>query len=125
MASRITLMTALFDQFSSFVTELSGLYPDDPDFPLFLTTLRLLKTSNPSLLAKYVVENTSEYEDQIMSRDEKFFLDHTFEISAGVDMNILSKLKNYVSTMPSDTKEHVWQYCQNIVRLSKAVQAMS
>lgn len=114
-------MTALYDQFTAFVTELSEMYPDDPDFPLFLTTVRLLRTSNPSLLAKYIVENTVQYEDQIMNKDEKFFLDHTFETHGEVDMDILSKLKGYVSTMSPLTKEHVWKYCQNIIRLAKAI----
>ena len=120
MASRVVLMNALYDQFTSFVSELSEMYPDDPDFPLFLTTVRLLKTSNPSLLAKYIVENTSQYETQILNKDEQFFLSHNFE-SHDVDIDILSKVKNYVSTMSSDTKEHVWKYCQNIIRLAKAI----
>ena len=122
MASKIVLMNALYDQFSSFVTELSQMYPDDPDFPLFLTSVRLLKTTNPSLLGKYIVENTAPYEDQIMNKDEKFFLDHTFESHGDVDMDILSKLKTYVSSMSPSTKEHVWKYCQNIIRLAKALQ---
>lgn len=121
MASKVVLMTALYDQFISFVTELSEMYPDDPDFPLFLTTVRLLKSSNPSLLAKYIVENTGQYQEQIMSKNEDFFLTHNFE-SHGVDIDILSKLKSYVSSMSADTKEHVWSYCQNIIRLAKAVQ---
>ncbi len=121
MTSRIILITALYDQFTTFVTELSEMYPDDPDFPLFLTTVRLLKSSNPSLLAKYIVENAAQYEEQIMSKNEDFFLTHDFE-SHGVDIDILSKLKTYVSSMSADTKEHVWKYCQNIIRLSKAVQ---
>lgn len=121
MASRVVLLNALYDQFTSFVTELSQMYPDDPDFPLFLTTVRLLKTSNPSLLAKYITENTKDYEDQIMNKDEKFFLDHNFETHGDVDMDILSKLKGYVNTMSAETKEHVWKYCQNIIRLAKAL----
>lgn len=124
MASKIVLMNALYDQFSSFVTELSQMYPDDPDFPLFLTSVRLLKTTNPSLLGKYIVENTAPYEEQIMNKDEKFFLDHTFE-SHDVNMDILSKLKTYVSSMSETTKEHVWKYCQNIIRLANAIQKLS
>jgi hypothetical protein len=123
MASKVTLMTALFDQFTSFVSELSAMYPDDPDFPLFLTTVRLLKTSNPSLLAKYVVENTAPYEEQIVNKDEQFFLTHDFE-SHDVTIDILSKLKGYVSNMSPSTKDHVWKYCHNIIRLAKAVQSM-
>lgn len=124
MASKVVLMTALYDQFISFTNELSEMYPEDPDFPLFVTTLRLLKTSNPSLLAKYIVENTEQYEEQIMNKDDKFFLSHDFE-SHGVNIDILSKLKDYFSTMDNATREHSWKYCQNIIRLAKAVQAMS
>ena len=122
MASKTALMSAVFDQFTSFISELIEMYPDDPDFPLFLTSLRLLKTTNPSLLSKYILENTSQYEEQILTKDEKFFLDHTFETHGELDMDILSKLKNYVSTMSPSTKEHVWKYCQNILKLAKAIQ---
>lgn len=124
MASKVVLMTALYDQFISFTNELSQMYPEDADFPLFVTTLRLLKTSNPSLLAKYIVENTEQYEEQIMNKDDSFFLTHDFE-SHGVNIDILSKLKDYFSTMDDTTREHSWKYCQNIIRLAKAVQAMS
>lgn len=124
MGSKIILLNALYDQFTSFVSELSGMYPDDPDFPLFLTTIRVLKTSNPSLLSKYIVENTAPYEEQIMTHNEEFFLTHTFE-SHGVDIDILSKLKTYVSGMSASTKENVWKYCENIIRLAKAIQSMS
>jgi hypothetical protein len=120
MASRVVLMSALFDQFISFVSELSAMYPDDADFPMFLTTLRLLKTTNPSLLPKYIMENAAQYEEQIMNKDEKFFLDNTFETHGELNMDILSKIKGYVSSMTSETKEHVWKYCQNIIRLARA-----
>jgi hypothetical protein len=120
MASRVVLLNALYDQFISFVSELSEMYPDDPDFPLFITTVRLLKTSNPSLLAKYIAENTAQYEEQILKKDEQFFLTHDFQ-SHDLDIDILSKLKTYVSTMTPTTKEHVWKYCQNIIKLAKAL----
>lgn len=120
MASRVVLLNALYDQFTSFVTELSEMYPDDPDFPLFITTVRLLKTSNPSLLAKYIVENTAPYEEQILNKDEEFFLKHDFQ-SHDLDIDILSKVKGYVTSMSPATKEHVWKYCQNIIRLAKAL----
>ena len=121
MASKVVLMSALFDQMTTFVTELSQMYPDDPDFSLFLTTLRMLKMSNPSMLAKYIYENVREYEDQIMTKNEDFFLAHTFEqYKEDVNMDIFSKLKQYVQGMTPRSKENVWQYSQNIYRLAKA-----
>lgn len=121
MASKVVLLNALYDQFNSFITELSGMYPDDPDFPMFLTSVKMLKMTNPSLLATYIVNNTGQYEQQIMNKEEQFFLTHDFE-SHGVNIDILSKLKTYVSAMTSQNKEHVWKYCQNIIRLAKAIQ---
>jgi hypothetical protein len=125
MASRPVLLTALFDQFTSFVTELSGMYPDDPDFPLFLTSVRLLKSTNPSLLSEYIYESVNQYEDKIMAKDEKFFLEYSFDShSETVDMNIIQKLKQYVTAMSPESKENVWKYVQNITRLSKACESL-
>jgi hypothetical protein len=125
MASKPALMNAVFDQFTSFVTELIEMYPDDPDFSLFLTSLKLLRTTNPSLLIKYVYENTSNFESQIMAKDEKFFLEYSFsEYSQDVDLNIFSKLKQYLENMSTSSKDNVWKYIQNIYRLSKAITLM-
>ena len=122
MSSKAVLMNAVFDQFTSFLTELIEMYPDDPDFSLFLNSLKLLKTTNPSLVVKYIYENTSMFEDQILNKDEKFFIDYSFsEYSNDVDLNIFSKLKQYISNMTPDSKENVWKYIQNIYRLSKAL----
>jgi hypothetical protein len=125
MASKPALMNAVFDQFTSFVTELIEMYPDDPDFSLFLTSLKLLRTTNPSLLIKYVYDNTSNFESQIMAKDEKFFIDYSFsEYSQDVDLNIFAKLKQYLENMTAVSKDNVWKYIQNIYRLSKAITLM-
>jgi len=125
MATKPVLMNAMFDQFTSFVTELIQMYPDDADFSLFLTSLRLLRSTNPSLLVKYVYENTSSFENQILNKDEGFFVDYSFdEFSENVDLNIFPKLKQYVKNMSPITKDNVWKYIQNIYRLSKAISSM-
>lgn len=123
MASKTILMTALFDQFTSFISELQEMYPEDSDFPLYITSIRLLRNTNPSMLVKYIYDNTSQYEDKIMSKDENFFLDNNFAQSTQVDMNVFEKLKKYVINMSPESKESVWKYCQNIIRLTKACQS--
>jgi hypothetical protein len=122
MASKIALMNAMYDQFTSFVTELVEMYPDDPDFSMFLTTIKLMRGTNPSLLVKYVYENTNMFEEKIVNKDEGFFLDYSFsEYSNDVDLNIFVKLKDYVKIMSPSSKDNVWKYIQNIYRLSKAI----
>ena len=40
MAPRVVLMNAFYDQLFALLHELRDMYPDDPDFPLSITTLR-------------------------------------------------------------------------------------
>jgi len=122
MASRPVLITALYDQFFSFTKELQEMYPDDADFSLFTTTLKMLKSSNPSLLVKYIYDNTIQFEEKILNQDEAFFLDYSFsEYGNDVDLNIFSKLKQYFAKMNQPSKDSVWKYIQNIFSLSKAL----
>jgi hypothetical protein len=117
-------MAALFDQFMSFIGELQEMYPEDNDFPMFQTTVRLLKATNPSMLVKYIYTATHQFEEKILSKDENFFLQNEFsEYSENVDMNVFDKLKKYVANMSPQSKDNVWKYCQNITRLSKACQS--
>jgi hypothetical protein len=121
MASKVTLMMALFDQFTTFILELSEMYPDDPDFSMFLTSVRLAKSANPNIVVKYIYESTYPYEHEIMNKDEKFFLTSSFEEhKENIDMDVFSKMKQYFATMSTESKESVWKYSQNIIRLAKA-----
>ncbi len=122
MASRPVLMTALYDQFLSFCQEMQEMYPEDPDFGLFAVKLKMIKSTNPSLLVKYIVDNTVQFEDKIMNKDEGFFLDYSFsEYEQRVDLNLFSKLKQYLKGMSNESKESVWKYIQNVYRLAKAL----
>ncbi len=122
MASRIVLINALYDQFFSFLNELIEIYPDDVDFSIFLSSLKMLKSTNPSLLPTYIVEYTSQFNEQILNADESFFIDYSFdEYGKHVDLNIFSKLKKYFKEMNEKSKQNVWKYTQNIVKLSLAI----
>jgi hypothetical protein len=57
-----------------------------------------------------------------MKKDESFFLDYNFaEYAEAVDMNIFQKLRQYIASMSPASKNSVWTYIQNIVRLAKAL----
>lgn len=123
MASKKVLIDAFFEQFITFVSELSEMYPDDSGFPTFRTTLKLMKMTNPSLVIKYVSDSTSQFMQKIMASDEGFFMDMDFSVYGNVDMNIFTTLKTYIQTMSPQSKESVWKYIQNITRLAQALQS--
>ena len=123
MASKKVLIDAFFDQFITFVNELTDMYSDDPDFGMFGTTLKLMKMTNPSLVIKYVSDSTSQFLDKIMASDEAFFMEMDFSVYGSVDMNIFTKLKTYIQAMSPKSKVSVWKYIQNITRLAQAIQS--
>jgi hypothetical protein len=114
-------MTALFDQLTSLVKEMIEMYPEDDMFPFYLTTISLMKTTNPSMFVKYINDNIGPYEKQITNREEKFFLDRSFsEYDGHFDLNIFSKLKQYIAGMSPESKLNVWKYTENIMKLAQA-----
>jgi hypothetical protein len=122
MAPRNILMNHFFDQLLTFMKELSEMYPSDPDFPLGITSVQMIKTMNPSMGPSLFYDSAKAFESEILSKNEKFFLDHSFgEFGNDVDFNLLAKLKQYVATMSPTSKVNVWTYVQNLYKLSKAI----
>lgn len=120
--SKKVLIDTFFNQFSDFLKQLENMYPDDTDFPVFLTTLDLLKSTNPILVVKFVKENIVDlYKDKILNKDESFFLDQDYTKHGDVDLNIVHKLKKYVKDMSPNSKDVVWKYIELIMKLSMKI----
>lgn len=119
MSRKNILLSAFFDQLTKFVSELTQMYPDDPDFQLCLTTIKMMKTGNPTLVIREVCTAVEGMEDKIQSKDESFFMNRTYD-----EVAIFDKLKQYVGQMNSETKEVIWAYVQNVVKLAKAYQSV-
>ncbi len=117
--SKKILIDTFFNQFTDFLKQLENMYPDDTDFPVFLTTLDLLKSTNPMLVVKFVKENIVDlYKDKILNKDESFFLDQDYTKHGDVDLNIVHKLKKYVKDMSSNSKDVVWKYIELLMKLA-------
>jgi hypothetical protein len=121
MAPRQVLLNTFYDQLITFLGELKDMYPDDPDFTLGLTSVRMLKTVNPSITIKMFYDVAKPYEEEILTRNESFFLDHAFQDIQDIDFNLLGKLKQYVRGMSEESKKHVWIYIENLYKLSKVI----
>ena len=122
MAGRVALINAFYEQLFTFLEELKDMYPTDPDFPLGIMTLKMMKTGNPGFVIQTFYDSSKPFEDQILSKDEHFFLDHSFsEFGENMDFNILTKLKQYVKSMSPVSKDNVWLYIQNLYKIAKAI----
>ena len=121
MAPNIALVKAFYDQLTTFLGELKEMYPDDPDFALGVTSIKMMRTMNPTMWVKVFFDSAKAYESEILSKNEKFFLDHSFEDVQDMDFNILGKLKQYVMSMSPDSKKVVWIYVENLYKLAKVI----
>ena len=120
MATKAVFISAFYEQMTSFLSELAEMYPQDKDFPMFITGLKWYRTMNPAKPIRDVFVNTDLFIDKILAKDERFFLDYKFdEYAEHIDNNIFIKLKEHFASMSESSKESVWQYTSNITRLAK------
>lgn len=116
--SKKMFIDAFFSQFNSFLEELKEMYPEDQDFPVFISTLALVKSTNPMLVVNFVKsEIVVPFGEKITVRDETFFMEQDFTTRNDVDLNIVQKIKQYIKGMSPQSKEVVWKYIELITKL--------
>ena len=121
MAPNKILINTFFDQLLTFLGELKEMYPDDPDFVLGLTSVKMLRSVNPGMVIKMFYDTAHPYEGEIVTHNETFFLDHSFSDVQDMDFNLLDKLKQYVRGMSEESKKSVWVYVENLYKLAKII----
>ena len=117
--SKKVIIDAFFNQFNSFLEELRQMYPEDSDFPVFITTLSMMKTMNPMLVINFVKDEILPHSARIEAKDENFLRDYKYEAYEGVDLNIVEKLKEYNANSSPATKETIWNYFNIIIKLCR------
>ena len=116
--SKKMFIEAFYSQFGEFLAELSKMYPEDKDFTDFASNLSMMKFMNPMYPINFVkTDVVDKYKNKILSRDESFFL-KSEEIQQSADIDIVYKLKSYISEMSPENKEAVWSYIEIITKLT-------
>jgi len=116
--SKKMFIEAFYSQFGEFLKELSKMYPEDKDFPAFASNLSMMKYMNPMYPVNFVkTDVVDKYKDQILSRDESFFL-NSEEIKQSADIDIVYKLKSYIKEMSPENKDVVWAYIEIITKIT-------
>ena len=112
------------DQIINFTNELIKLFPNDnQDFKVFKTGANLLRrTSGDKIVHKIFKDSIEKYRHYIENKDEKFFLQHTYdevELDDSLDLNqIVNKLKGLWKELPDAEKEKIWGYFTLLLKFS-------
>lgn len=117
-------MKAFLNQFTEFVEDIQGVFPDNADIDSAKTTLFIIKKTNPMILMNawttYIVE---PYDDQIENGDIGFFLDKDYardlEHMGNAVMQKVDTLRGPIRDMGTDNQTKSMKYIQNLSKLAK------
>ena len=124
MSDKSIVMKAFLNQFTDFVEDIQGVFPDNADIDSAKTSLFLIKKTNPRILMNawttYIVV---PYNDQIEKGDIGFFLDKDYtrdlEYMGNAVMQKVDTLRGPVRDMGADNQAKSMKYIQNLTKLAK------
>lgn len=112
------------DKFCDFLKDLCQVFPEDKDFKLALSGVKLgLLADVKSVHTVFHETVVIPYSKQIMDKDEAFFLEKSYEgefVDNGIDsmVDIVDKLKSYWKNLSDSNRTTVWKYLQLLTTLS-------
>ena len=119
-----TLLTAFNNTLLKFITELISTYPQESTFTVLKTTISLMKRINPRKVLKIFTKNIEHFREQLMSRDEAFFVNDNYSVIISDTDNkedawkLVDKLKLYWKDTNQNNKDIIWDYFNILLTIS-------
>ena len=113
-------------QINNLIIELYEVLPYNKDIALNKTAIELLISTNPRILYNAFVTYVMPYKNQIMERDDAFFLNETIRSTDAVNRQVvktLTILRNSWSRLTESTQNNVWLYFAVLINLCERVMA--
>jgi hypothetical protein len=125
--SKKIYIDAFFNQYEDFLNQLKDVFPEDGDWKLYLSGLAIFRRTNPLIIVKKTWKYVSQFEEVIMNRDEKFFMDYDYGgITEGEEPleQTIEKLKGMWAALNPHNRKIVWDFIGNITALAKMCSAL-
>lgn len=112
-----------------FANDLCTVFPQVAEFKRFRSGILMLQNLEPKTLENifrtYVLQ---KYKDQLLQKDESFFLQHKkydiYSQRADYWLSLIDQLKEMWVTLDSDNKDIVWKYFHILIVLSDKCQSV-
>jgi hypothetical protein len=124
--SKKILIDAFFNQYEDFLNQLKDVYPDDPDWKLYLSGLAIFRRTNPLIVVKKTWKWVSKFEKDIYERNEKMFMEMDYsEYTEGEEPleQTIEKLRSMWAVLNPHNRKVVWDFVNNITALAKLCSA--
>jgi len=120
--SKKIYIDAFFNQYEDFLNQLKEVFPEDRDWPLYLSGLAIFRRTNPMIIAQKTWKHVSKFEEVIRNRDENFFMERDFgDITEGEEPleQTIVKLRGMWGVLTPHNRKFVWDFVNNITALAK------
>ncbi len=120
--SRKILIDAFFNQYEDFLNQIKDVFPDDPDWKLYLSGLAIFRRTNPRIVVQKTWKHVAPFEEMILARNESFFLERDFsDITEGQEPleQTIDKIRGMWAALNPHNRRVVWEFVNNIMALAK------
>jgi hypothetical protein len=119
------ILTAFNDHFIEFVSDIQGVFPNDPDILATKNALSAIRKANPKMIVKiwnsFVV---GKYKSEIEAGNIGFFInkDYASDVSAAANsdkiMDSINRLREPIRQMTPEDQAKTMKYIQNLTKLA-------
>ena len=128
---RSTILSGFNDHFLEFITDISNVFPTDPDILAAKNSLLLIRKANPKIIIGIWYSHiVVKYKDTIESGDIRFFLEKSYvddlnqTANSGKIMESIDRLRTPIKMMNPDDQKKTMKYIQNLTKLSLLYHSM-
>lgn len=117
--SRARIITLFFEQFQSFIEQLIVVFPEDTDFPVYLSNLKMAKLTNPKMVIAGIEQHCLPFAETIKSRNADFFVKYPFKEYEKDDtiVPVIRKMKAMWLEISPANQSHIMDYINNLLVL--------
>ena len=113
------VLKLFFAQFEQFISQLIVVFPNDPDFPVYLKNLKMARVANPRMVITAVETHCLPFADTIKARNADFFLKYSFAEYEKDEtiVPVIRKMKDMWIQISPANQGHILDYVNNLLTM--------
>lgn len=109
------------EMMGQFLTELVQTFPEEKAMKKYLAAFEMASKSNARICMQEFMSSITPYSQQIMGRDDSFFIEHNDEIPFVNELNLKTHWNDDLS---ENTKNAIWQYLQTLYLMGMTISSL-
>jgi hypothetical protein len=105
-----------------FILELRESFPEETCIKKWYNAIDLMKGANSKGMMEVFMANISPFSQQLMAKDDSFFVGEDNNIKFVNDLNLKNLWKK--DDLSENTKNAIWQYLQTLFMMGTTIQAV-